>query len=91
MVSAVTVPGVPVTWLPYSASARFSLVNPRWQVHGGRLLLDHPVIERALAGLALVVLQHVGLEESFSLGDVAGRAHFDGRPVGVALAEEDAA
>jgi hypothetical protein len=61
------------------------------EVHGGGLLLDHPVIQRALAGLALVVLQHVGLEGELQLGDVAGRAHFDGKAIGVALAEEDAA
>jgi hypothetical protein len=61
------------------------------EVHGGRLLLDHAVIERALAGLALVVLQHIGLEGELQLGDVAGRAHFDGKARGVALAEEDAA
>ena len=63
------------------------LENSRWcRVHGGRLLLDHPVVERALTGLALVMLQHVGLEREFGLGDVAGRAHFDGQAGFIALA-----
>src|SRR5690606_15971479 len=61
------------------------------EVHSGRFLLDHPVIQRTLTGLALVVLQHVGLERELELGDVAGRAHFDGKAFEIALSEEDAA
>ena len=60
------------------------------EVHRGGLLLDHAVVQRALAGLALVVLQHVGLERQLELGHVAGRAHFDGQARDVALAEVDA-
>ena len=61
------------------------------ELHSGGLLLDHAVVERALPGLALVVLQHIGFEGKFELGHIAGRANFKRLAGSIALAEVDPA